>query len=69
MQPKTEGGSVSMAAFAFDIGAHYDDSAITKYVYDVKALTPPKTSGLLAELKATLPAVPLALPAPAKKAA
>lgn len=60
-------GTEKMSTFAFDIGAHYDASSVTKYVYDVKALIAPKSNSLLAELKASVPAI-RALPAPAKAA-
>lgn len=63
-----EGEPTKMPLFAFDIGAHYDDDAITKYVFDVKALRAPETSQLIASMKAELPPLP-ALPAPRKKAA
>jgi len=65
IQPKEGDTSRRMATFAFEIGAHFDDSAITHYVFDVKALKAPQMSGLLAELKSGLPA----LPAPKEKLA
>jgi hypothetical protein len=49
--------------FAVEIGAHYDESAITKYVYDVKTLMPPAESSAVAAIEAQL-GRKLALPAP-----
>ena len=40
--------------FAFDIGAHYEESSVTKYVYDVASLIPPSQTDALAMLESTL---------------
>jgi len=49
--------------FAFDIGAHYDESAITRYVYDVTSLIPPAASDALTLLEQSLNVPQLALKA------
>lgn len=54
------------AQFAVEIGAHYDKSAITSYVYDTKTLLEPKESDAMAALKALIaPATAPAIAAPA----
>lgn len=55
--------------FAFRISAHYDESAITKYVYDVESLIPISESDSLALLekqiqRPALAAVPESAPQP-----
>lgn len=49
------GGSVE---FAFEIGAHFDESAIAKYVYDVQRVIDSKEADPLAHLEARLKALP-----------
>ena len=46
-----QGGSVD---FAFNIGVHYDESAITKYVYDVEQVIEAQQDDPLARLEANL---------------
>lgn len=64
--------------FGFDIGAHFDESVATKYVYDVVPLTQPKESDPLVMLGKSIgvevpaleapKAAPAAEPAPASAA-
>jgi hypothetical protein len=57
------GNSSGFVDFAFDIGAHYDATAIAKYVYDVTPLLAPKASDALEMISAQIEA-PKALPGP-----
>ncbi len=67
----TAGGAAGLAGleaqsesqFAFDIGAHYEESSVTKYVYTVASLIPPSQTDALALLEASIKLPQLALKA------
>ena len=67
----TAGGAAGLAGleaqaesqFAFDIGAHFEESSVTKYVYTVASLIPPSQTDALAMLEASIKVPQLALKA------
>lgn len=52
MTINSEEGKLNTARFAFRFGAHYDKTAIAKYVFDVQSLLPPSSNDEMAQLRA-----------------
>lgn len=55
------GGEIHESKWAFEIGAHYDPDAVTKYVYDIKPLERPNTTSAVNLLRASIEGRPLAI--------
>jgi hypothetical protein len=55
------GGEIHESQWAFEIGAHYDPDAATKYVYDIRPLERPNTTSAVNLLRANIEGRTLAL--------
>lgn len=56
------GEEMNESQWAFEIGAHFDSTAVTKYVYDIRPLKEPGQSDALALLRQSVDARALAAP-------
>jgi hypothetical protein len=57
------GAGAESVTFGFKIGVHFDNTAVTKYVYDVESLFPPAEDDPLERLSQTVKS-PVAIAAP-----